>query len=118
MASQVTIHQLLTHTGGTGDIFGPEFDAHRLELRTLQDYVKQYGNRTDWLSPPGSQWEYSNYGFVLARPGDRKGERRRAITTTLREHIYEPAGMTATGSEPEDEAVPGRSTGYTAGCRR
>jgi len=39
VASQVTIHHLLTHTGGTGDIFGPEFDAHRLELRTLQDYM-------------------------------------------------------------------------------
>jgi len=41
----VTIHELLTHTGGTGDIFGPEFDAHRLELHTLQDYLKLYGSR-------------------------------------------------------------------------
>jgi CubicO group peptidase (beta-lactamase class C family) len=29
VATKVTIHELLTHTGGTGDIFGPEFDAHR-----------------------------------------------------------------------------------------
>ena len=36
----VTIHQLLTHTAGTGDIFGPEFDAHRLQLKRLQDYVR------------------------------------------------------------------------------
>jgi len=28
-------------------------------------------------------------------------------------HIYEPAGMTATGSLPEDQAVPDRSIGYT-----
>ena len=34
----ITIHHLLTHTGGTGDFFGPEFDKHRLELKTLQDY--------------------------------------------------------------------------------
>ena len=25
MASKVTVHHLLTHTGGTGDIFGPQF---------------------------------------------------------------------------------------------
>ena len=45
LASKVTIHHLLTHTGGTGDFFGPEFDKHRLELRTLQDYLRLYGER-------------------------------------------------------------------------
>ncbi len=30
LASTVTIHHLLTHTGGTGDIFGPQFDSRRL----------------------------------------------------------------------------------------
>jgi CubicO group peptidase (beta-lactamase class C family) len=29
MALKVTPHHLLTHTGGTGDIFGPEFTARR-----------------------------------------------------------------------------------------
>jgi hypothetical protein len=43
VASKVKVRHLLSHTGGTGNIFGPEFDAHRLELRTLQDYVKLYG---------------------------------------------------------------------------
>ena len=54
LASKVTLHQLLTHTGGTGDIFGPDFDAHRTELKTLQDYVKHYGNRAAEF-PPGSK---------------------------------------------------------------
>ena len=64
VATKVTIHQLLTHTGGTGDIFGPEFAARRLELRTLDDYVSLYGKR-DLLFEPGSRWEYSNYGMLL-----------------------------------------------------
>src|SRR6185369_756873 len=51
LASRVTIEQLLTHTGGTGDIFGPEFDKNRLELKTLQDYVKLYGNRGPEFAP-------------------------------------------------------------------
>jgi CubicO group peptidase (beta-lactamase class C family) len=54
LAAKVTIHQLLTHTGGTGDIFGPDFEAQRRELRTLQDYVKLYGNR-DLKFEPGSK---------------------------------------------------------------
>ena len=54
----------MTHTGGTGDIFGPEFDAKRLEIRTLNDYVTLYGAR-GLAFEPGTRWAYSNYGFVL-----------------------------------------------------
>src|SRR5271157_1473291 len=113
VASQVTIHHLLTHTGGTGDIFGPEFDAHRLELRTLQDYVKLYGNRGLGFSPSSGRWEYSNYGFILLGVVIAKvsGE---SYYDYVREHIYKPAGMTATGSEPESQQVADRSIGYTA----
>jgi CubicO group peptidase (beta-lactamase class C family) len=112
VATKVTIHQLLTHTGGTGDIFGPEFDAHRPELRTHQDYVKLYGSREPNFEP-GSRWEYSNYGFILLGAIIEKvsGDN---YYDYVREHVYEPAGMTSTGSEPEDQAVTDRSIGYTA----
>jgi CubicO group peptidase (beta-lactamase class C family) len=111
VAAKVTIHQLLTHTGGTGDIFGPEFDAHRLELRTLGDYVKLYGKRAPEFSP-GSRWKYSNYGFILL------GVLIERITGQsyydyVRQHIYSPAGMTSTDSEPEDRVIRERSSGYT-----
>jgi len=111
LAAKVTINHLLTHAGGTGDIFGPEFDAHRLELRTLQDYVKLYGNR-GLLFEPGSRWEYSNYGFILLGVLIEKvsGE---SYYDYVREHVYKPAGMTSTGSEPEDQATADRSVGYT-----
>jgi CubicO group peptidase (beta-lactamase class C family) len=110
VAEQVTIHQLLTHTGGTGDIFGPEFDAHREELRTLGDYVELYGERGPEFEP-GSQWSYSNYGFILL------GAVIEAVTGQsyydyVDEHIYEPAGMTGTGSLPEAKEVPNRAVGY------
>ena len=55
VATTVTIHQLLTHTGGTGDIFGPDFDAHRDELRTHHDYVELYGSRGPEFDP-GTEW--------------------------------------------------------------
>ena len=111
VASKVTIHQLLTHTGGTGDIFGPEFDAQRLELRTLQDYVKLYGSRAPKFEP-GSKWEYSNYGFILLGVIIQKVSGQ-SYYDYVREHVFTPAGMTSSGSEPEDQAVTDRSVGYT-----
>jgi D-alanyl-D-alanine carboxypeptidase len=111
VASKVQIHHLLTHTGGTGDIFGPDFDSHRLELRTLDDYLKLYGKR-DLEFEPGSKWEYSNYGFILLGAIIEKVSGQ-SYYDYVREHIYSPAGMTSTGSEPEDQAVPDRSIGYS-----
>jgi D-alanyl-D-alanine carboxypeptidase len=111
VASKVTIHHLLTHTGGTGDFFGPEFDKHRLELRTLQDYVKLYGER-DLAFEPGSRWDYSNYGFLLLGLVVQKASGQ-DYYDYVREHIFKPAGMNSTDSLPEDQTVPGRSVGYT-----
>ena len=111
--SAVTIYQLLTHTGGTGDIFGPEFDAHRPELKTLKDYVTLYGER-GLRFKPGGKWEYSNYGFVLLG---------RIIEVTsgqsyydyVRDHIFNPTGMSSTGNLPEEEHVQDLATGYIRG---
>jgi CubicO group peptidase (beta-lactamase class C family) len=110
MASKVTIEQLLSHTGGTGDIFGPEFDKNRLELKTLQDYVKLYGNRGPEFEP-GSRWKYSNYGFLLLGVIVEKVSGQNYYDY-VRDHIFKPAGMSATASEPEDQMVADRSVGY------
>ena len=110
LASTVTLHQLLTHTGGTGDIFGPDFDAHRNELKTLQDYVKLYGNRAGEF-PPGSKWEYSNYGFILLGLVVEKVSGQ-SYYDYVNTHVYDVAGMKDSGSEPEDKLVANRSVGY------
>ena len=108
----VTIHQLLTHTGGTGDIFGPEFDAHRLELKELKDYVDLYGNR-GLEFPPGSRFGYSNYGFVLL------GRIIEVVSGQpyadyVRNHIFKPARMKSTDNLPEELHIPHIAIPYTA----
>jgi len=110
IATKVTIHQLLTHTGGTGDIFGPEFAAHRKELRTLNDYVTLYGKRGPEFEP-GSRWSYSNYGMVLLGVVIERVTGQ-TYYDYVQDHIYKPVGMPSTGSLPEDQAVPDLSIGY------
>ncbi len=110
VATKVTIHHLLTHTGGTGDIFGPQFAANRLELRTLNDYVKLYGSR-DLVFEPGARWAYSNYGMLLLGVVIERVTGQ-SYYDYVAEHIFKPAAMTRTGSQPESEAIEGRSVGY------
>jgi CubicO group peptidase (beta-lactamase class C family) len=110
VASKVTVRHLLTHTGGTGDIFGPEFERNRLTLREHRDYVKLYGSR-GLMDEPGARLEYSNYGFVLL------GALIEAVSGAsyydyVRDNLFRPAGMTSTDSLPESEDVPNRAVGY------
>jgi D-alanyl-D-alanine carboxypeptidase len=110
VASKVTVRHLLTHTGGTGDIFGPEFERNRLMLREHSDYVNLYGSRG--LSyEPGTRYEYSNYGYVLL------GALIEAVSGAsyydhVRDSVFDRAGMTSTDSLPESEDVPNRAVGY------
>ncbi len=112
VAGKVTVHQLLTHTGGTGDFFGPEFDAHRQELRDLQDYVTLFGRRGVAFEP-GSRYAYSNYGFLLLGLVIERVTGQ-SYYDYVRQHIYEQAGMAATDSLPESTPVPNLSIGYTS----
>ena len=92
VATKVTIHQLLTHTGGTGNISFPDFLAHRKELRTHADYVKRYGKRGLEFEP-GSGWAYSSYGFLLLGVVIEKVTGQ-SYYDYVQQHVYAPAGMT------------------------
>lgn len=111
VAKKVTIRHLLTHTGGTGDIFGEEFDSHRLSLNSHADYVRLFGERAPEFEP-GSQERYSNYGYVLLGAIIEKASGL-SYYDYVRDHVFKPAGMSSTDSLPEVEKVERRAQGYT-----
>jgi D-alanyl-D-alanine carboxypeptidase len=113
LAMKVTVRNLLTHTGGTGDIFTAEFEQRRLEIRTLADYVTLYGTRVVEFEP-GSKFRYSNYGYLLLGRLIEKVTGR-SYYEYVQKNVYGPAHMTSTGSLPESVHVPMRATGYLSG---
>jgi CubicO group peptidase (beta-lactamase class C family) len=110
--SQITIRQLLDHRAGTGHMFGPAYDAaDHSKLLTVPDWVKLVRDEP-LLFEPGTKQEYSNTGYILlgAIVEQVSGV---SYYDYVRTHVYELAGMSATGSFARDENVPNRATGYT-----
>jgi D-alanyl-D-alanine carboxypeptidase len=111
LAANVTIHHLLTHTGGTGDIFVPEYMERREQVRTIADYVTLLGQRGPEFEP-GAQADYSNYGYILLGAVIEQVSGK-SYYDYVDEHVFKPAGMASTGSLPEETMVPDRAVGYT-----
>jgi CubicO group peptidase (beta-lactamase class C family) len=110
--AKVTIRQLLTHRGGTGDIgiLGREDGANRARVRTIADLVRLNGARAPDF-PPGTKADYSNYGFILLGAVIEKVTGGSYYDHVAR-HVFEPAGM-RNSFFPDKDHLGGIAVGYT-----
>lgn len=111
--AKVTIRQLLTHRGGTGDIgiLGREDGANRARVRTIADIVALNGGRVPEF-PPGTKADYSNYGFILLGAVIEKVTGG-SYYDYVRKHVFAPAGMRNSGF-PDRDHLRGVAVGYTS----
>ena len=110
--AKVTLRQLLSHRGGTGDIgiLQREDAANRARFRTIDDIVKLNGERGPAF-PPGSKDDYSNYGFILLGAVIEKVTGG-SYYDYIAEHVFKPAGMTHSGF-PDRDHLQGVAVPYT-----
>ena len=106
---EVSARQLLLHTSGLGQFWGDEFTRLRPQLQTLQDYLPLLDEEPAFA--PGSQWAYSNSGYMLL------GLLIEAISgedyyTYVRKHVFDVAGMTGAGYFAIDGKAAGVAVPY------
>jgi D-alanyl-D-alanine carboxypeptidase len=111
VGEKITIHQLLTHTSGLGSYMGDKFAAMRAQLTTVAAYLPLIASESLAFNP-GEKFQYSNSGYMLLGAIIEKLTGQNYYDY-VRENIFQPARMTATGfydsaKQPDDVAI-----GYT-----
>lgn len=86
----ITLHHLLTHTSGIVSGTGPDYEEVGRDEAVARALAEPLA------FPPGEDMSYSNAGYsLLAAVVERASGR--PYEEFLREHLFEPAGMTRTG---------------------
>jgi CubicO group peptidase (beta-lactamase class C family) len=114
IARQVTIRQILEHRSGIqGNIFAAPPGKTRHDVVTLADYFDLIKNEPLQFEP-GTREQYSNAGYIVLGVLIERvsGEN---YFEYVNKHIYEPAGMTATGSWRIERWPANTAIGYTRG---
>ena len=110
-ASTTTVRQLLTHTAGYPDYYPQDYVVPAMKKAiSPDDLVRRWGTQPlDF--PPGTAWQYSNTGYVIAGRIVEKvsGERLFDFLTT---RIFKPLGMTSATDYDRRDVGPAGATGY------
>jgi CubicO group peptidase (beta-lactamase class C family) len=111
-ADRITVSQLLEHRSGLGDFFGPGFEAaDKSRIRGLRDYLALFAHRPLEFEP-GTAERYSNAGYIVLGLIVEKLSGQ-SYYDYVRDHVFEPAGMTDSGWPMSDGPQNGIAMGYT-----
>ncbi len=93
-ADQVTIRQLLTHTAGYQDFWPQDYVMPMMLKPTTPAFIMETWARKPLDFEPGTKWQYSNTGYVIAGAiiGKVTGK---PYFDFLRERIFNPLHMSS-----------------------
>ena len=116
VAEAVTVHHLLTHTSGLGNILTQESREASNDLyKTLRDYLPLFVDKP-LLFEPGTRAAYSNAGYiVLGLIIEEISEQ--SYLEYIRENISRRCEMLDTDSYEADRVVADKAIGYAGNIR-
>jgi len=108
---QVTLFNLLTHTSGVPDLTRlPEYRPLETSPQTPEQLIAKIRDKPLEF-PPGSDWAYSNSGYLLLGSVIEKvsGE---SYAEFVKKNLLDPAGMKDSGYDTRSAVIRHRASGY------
>jgi D-alanyl-D-alanine carboxypeptidase len=89
---KITMRELLSHTSGLQDFWPQDYLFSDMTVPTTPQHIVDKWAKKPLDFEPGTRWQYSNTGYVVAGMIAEKvsGE---PLLTFLKEHIFQPLGM-------------------------
>ena len=111
----ITLHHLLSHTSGVPDLFRFASPMDQAAWpATPQDLAYGIARDHGLDFVPGTAWAYSNTGYLLLGLVVERAAGQ-PYAAYLRDHIFAPLGMRASGFEAAGDARPCPAAGYLPG---
>ncbi|HWC55880.1 MAG TPA: serine hydrolase domain-containing protein [Sphingomicrobium sp.] len=107
---KITIRQLLSHESGLQDFWPQDYSFVDMEQPTTPQHIVDKWAKKPLDFEPGTRWQYSNTGYVVAGLIAEKvsGE---TLLTYLHQKIFDPLGMTSVRDQ-DDTNTPAFPAGY------
>jgi CubicO group peptidase (beta-lactamase class C family) len=110
--SEITIHHLLSHTGGIPNFTSfPDYLPKMMMPVTTQEMIARFKDKPLDFKP-GEKWAYSNSGYFLLGYIIEKAAGE-AYESFLQKNIFEPLKLTSTGYDHHGTILKKRATGYS-----
>jgi serine beta-lactamase-like protein LACTB len=106
----VTLRQVMGHLAGLPNDGGDESELFSQHCDRPVDALQHFADRSLRFEP-GTQYRYSNYGFIVVSAAVEAAADE-PFLTFMRKRIFEPLGMDRTEADLSIEAGPDRATAY------
>ena len=106
----ITVRQLLYNLGGIPHYVNRDVEQHIKEHKNTREAIAIFEN-FDLVAEPGTKFSYSSYGYNLLGAAI-EGATKQSYADYMREHIWQPLGMTTTRMDDPLAIIPNRVRGY------
>lgn len=111
----ITIRHLLNHTGGYREIYNllPITGLEGEDAFARERAITVVQRQPELQAAPNTEWNYNNTGYILVSLAIERASGQ-GFADYMREHVFEPLGMTDTRMKMVQGAIiPGSAQGYT-----